>query len=144
MSTKPAVLATVPKTQEQPRPLTAIERAVVRRGHPRAMIVHLVGAIWAFYFLWVHNWIFAVVTVVVSGILGRILTTRMNTTLYARTVFGKLMLVHLNPFNVIVQLVGCAYLLYGVWTHAAVPIMIARSVVLIGHLWGWKRVHDAF
>ena len=54
------------------------------------------------------------------------------------------MLLHLRPGNVITQVVGGAMLVYGIWFHFATIILIATSLILAGHLWGWRKVHDAF
>lgn len=124
--------------------LTFMERTVVHRGDPRSMIFSLIGAIWAFYFLWMHNWFSALSAVVLSAVLGRLFSANLDENSYARTIMGKMQLLHLHPMNVIVQSMGVLYLIYAVWTHSGFAIMVASSIVLAGHLWGWHKVNDSF
>lgn len=144
MNTQPIFLPEYRKSQKvQPKAFTFLEHVVLHRGHPRFMIASMAGAIWAFYFLWMHAWIPAATSVVVSLLLGWILTINLKEALFARTVLGKIMLLHLHPVNLTIQLLAGAYLVYGVWTHSAIAIMAASSAILAGHLWGWDKVHDA-
>jgi hypothetical protein len=123
--------------------MTILERTFIRRGHPRWLILGMVGAIWAFYFLWLHNWASALVAIFVSGILGTLLTGRMNEERLAQTTLGKIMLLHLHPVNLAVQIAGFALLVYSVWIHSAMYMMVAISAILIGHMWGWSKVSEA-
>jgi len=141
MSTKP-ILVGDHRTQAavSPPKLTFMERAVLHRGDPRSMICSTIGAMWAFYFLWAQSWFFAVAAVVLSAALGRLLSSNLDEQNFANTLLGKIMLLQLHPFNLTIQTIGAIYLVFGVWTHSAPVIMIAASVVLAGHLWGWDRV----
>src|ERR1700674_3965600 len=86
--------------------MTILERTFIRRGHPRWLILGMVGAIWAFYFLWLHDWASALVAIFVSGILGTLLTGRMSEERLAQTTLGKIMLLHLHPVNLSLQIAG--------------------------------------
>jgi hypothetical protein len=123
--------------------MTTLERIFIRRGHPRWLILGMVGAVWAFYFLWVHNWESALVAIFVSGILGTLLTGRMSEERLAQTTLGKIMLLHLHPVNLSLQIAGFALLVYSVWIHSPMYIMVAISAILIGHMWGWSKVSEA-
>jgi hypothetical protein len=50
--------------------MTYVERMIVRRGHPKHIIVGIVAFLWVVYFLWQHNWIWAAAAVVLSAVLG--------------------------------------------------------------------------
>jgi hypothetical protein len=54
--------------------LTFFQRAILRRGHPRHIIARTIGSIWAFYFLWQHNWSATLAAIAVSGLFGRLAT----------------------------------------------------------------------
>lgn len=123
--------------------MTNLERIFVRRGHPKHIIVAAVGGMWGLYFLWFHNWIWALATVLVSAVLGRILTRGMKEESLAQTTLGGIMLLHLHPLNLLVQVAGFALLVYGVWIHSTIYIMAAASLILLGHSWGWHKVNDA-
>jgi hypothetical protein len=123
--------------------MTFLERAFVRRGHPKNVIVAVVGAIWGLYFLWIHDWIWALATVVLSAAVARFLTYGIREENLAQTTLGKIMLLHLHPMNLIVQTAGFGLLIYSIWTHSAILVMAAVSIILFGHLWGWHKVNDA-
>jgi hypothetical protein len=123
--------------------MTILERTFIRRGHPRWLILGMVGAIWAFYFLWLHDWASALVAILVSGILGTLLTGRMSEGRLAQTTLGKILLLHLHPVNLSLQVAGFALLVYSVWIHSSMYIMVAISAILIGHMWGWSKVSEA-
>lgn len=123
--------------------MTFLERAFVRHGHPKDIIVAVVGAIWGFYFLWIHNWIWALAAVLLSAIVARIVTHGMREENLAATTLGKIMLLHLHPMNMMVQIAGFGLLIYSIWTHSEILIMAAVSIILFGHLWDWHKVNDA-
>ena len=144
MSTRPMLKSQGVQYEQSSSPhLTYIQRAILRRGPPRHIIIGIVGGIWTFYFLWMHNWIWAVATLLVSTILGRVATSGVNERKLAHTKLGKIMLLHLHPANIVIQSFGIAALLYGGWIHSTAVIMAAVSIILFGHLWGWHDVHDA-
>jgi len=123
--------------------MTYLEKTVVRRGHPKHIIVAIVGFIWVIYFVWTHNWAWAAGVALLTVVTGWILTFGIREELLANTLIGKIMLLHLHPMNLAVQGVGFAILMYGVWIHAAVFALIGASFVFLGHLWGWKKVSEA-
>jgi hypothetical protein len=77
----------------------------------------MVGFLWAVYFLWRHDWPWALGVVLASVVLGRVLTSGTGEEGLAQTVLGKIMLLHLHPMNLTVQVAGFGILLYGVWIH---------------------------
>lgn len=122
--------------------MSYFEREILHYAHPKQMILRMVGAIWGLYFLWLHNWVGVLAVIVAGEILGRILTRGMNEEGMAQTIWGKIMLIHLHPVNLLVQIVGGIVLIYGVWIHSAIYIMAAMSIILIGHMWGWHKVSE--
>jgi hypothetical protein len=98
--------------------MTYVERMIVRRGRPKHIIVGIVAFLWVVYFLWQHNWIWAAAVVVLSAVLGRLSTSGTKEETLARTLLGKIMLLHLHPVNLMLQMAGFALLLYGVWVHS--------------------------
>ena|ERR1700674_79285 len=122
--------------------MTVLQRAIVRHGHPRRIIVGVVSLIWVLYFLWVHNWTWAAVALAVGLALGRLVTLGMQEEQLAQTTLGKILLLHLHPMNVLLQSIGFAVLLCSFWIHSAMYMLLAISVILIGHMWGWHRVNE--
>jgi hypothetical protein len=123
--------------------MTYLEKAIIRRGHPKHIILGMVGFLWAVYFLWQHDWAWALGVVLASAILGRVLTSGTREERLAQTVLGKIMLLHLHPMNLTVQVAGFGILLYGVWIHTLMHVLVGTSLVLLGHMWGWHRVNEA-
>jgi hypothetical protein len=123
--------------------MTYVERMIVRRGHPKHIIIGIVAFLWAVYFLWQHNWIWAAAIVVLSAVLGRLSTSGTKEETLAQTLLGKIMLLHLHPVNLTLQMAGFALLLYGIWMHSTPYIMAATSMVFLGHMWGWHKVNEA-
>ena len=123
--------------------MTYMERMVIRRGHPKHIIVGIVGFLWFVYFLWQHDWTWALAVAVLSVVMGRLLTSGTKDESLAPTLLGKIMLLHLHPMNLSVQIAGFAVLLYGIWFHSTIYIMLATSIVLLGHMWGWHKVNEA-
>ena len=123
--------------------LTYLERIVIRRGHPRHIILGIVGFLWTVYFVWRHHWVWALGVVLTSDILGRVVTAGTREESLGQTLLGKMTLLHLHPLNLTVQFAGFVILLYGIWIHALVHILVGASLVLLGHMWGWHKVNEA-
>lgn len=123
--------------------MTLSERIIIRNGHPRRIIVGSIALIWTLYFLWFHNWVGAAIALIVGGPLSRFATQRMHEEQLAQTTFGKILLLHLHPANVIGQSIGFATLLCSVWIHSGRSIALGVSIILLGHMWGWHKVNQA-
>lgn len=123
--------------------LSFTQRMLIRRAHPRYLIAGIVGAIWAFYFLWQHNWSWAVGVILMSAIAGGMLTSNVSEEYLAETTLGKIMSIHLHPANIAIQSLGLIFLVYGIWIHSALFTMGAVSAILVGHMWGWEKVNPA-
>ena len=123
--------------------MTYMEKMVIRRGHPKHIIVGIVGFLWFVYFIWQHDWTWALAVAVLSVVMGRLLTSGTKDESLAPTLLGKIMLLHLHPMNLSVQIAGFAVLFYGIWFHSTIYIMLATSIVLLGHMWGWHKVNEA-
>ncbi|HEV2490854.1 MAG TPA: hypothetical protein VGT03_13695 [Candidatus Acidoferrales bacterium] len=123
--------------------MSYFEREMLHHAHPKQIIFRMIGAIWALYFLWLHNWVWVLAVILITEIIGRTLSRGMNEESMAQTTWGKIMLIHLHPLNLLVQIAGGVVLIYAVWMHSGIYIMAATTIILIGHLWGWHRVSEA-
>jgi hypothetical protein len=119
------------------------ERSVVRSGHPRRIIVGVITLIWVLYSLWFHFWAWAAVALVVGLAFGVLATAGMNVEELGQTMLGKILLLHLHPANVALQTFGFGILLYSFWAHSTVVMLLAISVILLGHVFGWHKVNHA-
>jgi hypothetical protein len=123
--------------------MTFFERSVVRSGHPRRIIIGAITLMWVLYSLWIHVWAWAVVALIVGVAFGLLATAGMNVEELGQTILGKILLLHLHPVNVALQACGFAVLLYAFWVHSAVLMLLAISVILVGHMFGWHKVSHA-
>lgn len=120
--------------------MTFFERIFAQHAHPTKLILETLGALWAVYFLWQQNWIWALIFVIVLPILGTILVWGKNEEQLSQTTLGKFMLTHTHPLNALFHIIGAVPLAYGLWVHSALYIFLGISGVVIGHLWGWERL----
>jgi hypothetical protein len=130
--------------REEVKAMTLLQKAVLRSGHPRRVIVGVVSLIWVLYFLWFHNWVWAVTVLAVGVVMGATATLGMHEDQLAQTTLGKILLLHLHPVNMVLQGTGVVLLFYSAWAHSGVGILAAVSLILLGHLRGWHRVNEAF
>lgn len=123
--------------------MTFLQKFMLSRGHPRQIILHMVGGIWTVYFLWQHEWMWALGCFAVSELISETLSTQTGAETLAQTTLGKLMLLHANPMNFLIQSLGGVLLVYCIWMHSLTGIMIASSLILLGHFVGWSKVNSA-
>lgn len=124
--------------------MTSMERHILRHGHPRHIIVAVVAMIWSTYFFWQHELALALWTIAGGVALARLVTFGMQEDEFAQTTLGKILLLHLHPANIVLQALGYALAMFGVWEHQAVLIMSGTTLVFFGHMWGWRKVNTAF
>ena len=107
-------------------------------AHPIKFIAEILGVIWSVYFLWHHNWIGAVIVSLVGFLLSTLLLWKQPIDHLATTSLGKVMSVYGTPFNFLLYNLSALPVIYGLWTHDALFILIGLSILLLPHLWGWK------
>ena len=107
-------------------------------AHPVKFIAEILGAIWSVYFLWHHNWIWAVIVSLIGFLLSTLLLWNKQVDHLATTSLGKVMLVYGTPFNFLLYNLSALPVIYGLWIHDALFILIGLSILLLPHLWGWK------
>lgn len=118
-------------------PVNWIKKYVLLRSHPRAVIVEAVGIVWTLYFLWMRDWRLAITAFVISRIISLGSTFNEDISKLTHSVLGKFALLHLNPFNFLIQMFGVVFLIFGVWNHIEETILVGISFVLLGNLFGW-------
>jgi hypothetical protein len=116
----------------------------VKRSHPASLFMDTVGLIWFTYFFWAHNWQLGLGIYLLMRLLSSFATLDCDTENLSQTTIGKIALLHLNPANFIIQVVGLVVTYYGVWQHSVVNILIGISAILVGHVFGWEKVDARF
>ncbi len=116
-----------------------MEKFLVRRFHPRKIILDLIGFVWAVYFLWLKQWQSSLLCVLTFSLLGLYFTRNVNLEEMGDTTLGKLGLLHTHPMNFALNILGLFPLAVGIWRHFPEYIIIGFSIVLLGHFFGWSK-----
>lgn len=124
--------------------LTALDRYFLRRAHPTSLFVEAAGISWVVHFFWNHLWVEALLVFLFTRIIANIVAFRSNPEALAQSGLGRIALLHAQPVNMLVQLVGGFGFFYGLWTHEVKVILGGISIVMLGHLIGWHRVDRHF
>ena len=101
---------------------------------PQYLIFDGLGSVWALYFVWQHQVILALVSLVVLGSVAQLLVLKKNEEAYADTPLGRFALSHLAPWSITFHILGYAVLIYSFWIHSGFYILLASSLILLGHL----------
>jgi hypothetical protein len=123
--------------------LSTFQRLIVLRSHPLSVICDTIGLMWATYLLWHRQWQLALAIGVAARAVGFALVRGANVDAMARTTMGKMMLLHLRPFNLATQTVGALLTVWGVWEHATPIILAGLSLIVAAHAVGWTKVHPS-
>ena len=123
--------------------ISGFRRYILLRSHPLAIFWDVATGIWIVYFLWLHAWEVSLLLLVIERGFCWIALQRVNAEALGKTILGKLALLHLEPLNLIVQILGVGLLGWGIWMHETISILAGASIVLMGHTVGWGKVHDS-
>jgi hypothetical protein len=123
---------------------SGIERLVLRRFHPRRIMIDLAVAPWIAYFVWERDWVRATAIAVIFGGLGLASVWRTDPDKLATTTLGKIALLHLHPMNLALQTLSLFPILYGLWLHEGELILLGLSLLCAGHTFGWSKVDPRF
>jgi len=110
-------------------------KMLLQHAFPQYLIVSGLGSVWAIYFVWQHQIILALVsTIVFSHIVPTLLVLKKNEEAYADTFLGRFALSHLGLWSGVFHILGYSVLVYGFWLHSGFYILVAGSLILLGHL----------
>lgn len=112
---------------------------MLQHAHPAKFVAEILGILWCTYFLWIHNWIGAVISSVILFLGSTIALWNKPVEDLAETALGRIMLVYATPSNFIIYNVSALPVIYGLWTHRGLYIVAGYSLMLLPHLWAWKR-----
>lgn len=123
---------------------STLERFMLRKFHPQKILLDAIGAMWAVYFLWNHDWVTALSISAFCGLIGVVAVWNLNFQRMSETTLGRLALLHLHPFNITVQTLALVPIVFGIWSHSVEFILAGMTLLLIGHLFGWSRYDAKF
>jgi hypothetical protein len=112
---------------------------MLQHAHPAKFVAEILGVMWGFYFLWIHNWIGAVISSLILFLGSTIALWNKPVEELAQTSLGRIMLVYAKPLNFVIYNVSALPVIYGLWTHQGLFIIAGYSLLLLPHLWNWKR-----
>ena len=115
-----------------------IYRLMVLHAHPIKFVAEILGAMWSMYFLWRRNWIGAVIVSALGFLLSTILLWNKPIEGLVTTQLGKIMAVYATPLNFMLYNLSALPVIYGLWTHSVVFILLGYTILLLPHLWAWK------
>lgn len=100
--------------------------------NPINSLVYVFGFIVAAYGLWINSWSIIIVSIaiLVAGYLfsyGKKLS------------FNDLIDRHKNPTNGLLHILGFAVAIYGIWQHDWNVIIFAVIILIVGHLFPYKK-----
>ena len=112
---------------------------MLQHAHPAKFVAEILGIIWCTYFLWIHNWIGAGISSLLLFLGSTIALWNKPVEDLAETALGRIMLVYATPSNFIIYNVSALPVIYGLWTHQGLYVVAGCSLLLLPHLWAWKR-----
>lgn len=119
-------------------------QVLLQHTHPKKLVLEIVGSIWTVYFLWNQNWVGAVISGIAVPILGSIIVWKEPTPpAVKRSSFARVIMSHAHPINLTFHIIGTAILIYGLWMHNTVMLLVGVSIAILGHAWGLKAGSDS-
>jgi hypothetical protein len=112
---------------------------MLQHAHPAKFVAEILGIISGTYFLWIHNWIGALISSVFLFLGSTSALWNKPTEDLADTALGKIMLVYATPSNFVIYNVSALPVIYGLWTHQGLYIVAGYSLLLLPYLWARKR-----
>jgi len=116
-----------------------LRKHMLQHAHPAKFVAEVMGIMWGIYFLWQQSWIGAVVSSVLLFLGSSLLTWNESVESLADTPLGRVMLVYATPLNFLIYNVSALPVIYGAWTHQVLYIVAGYSLMLLPHLWWWRR-----
>jgi hypothetical protein len=89
-----------------------------------------------------QNWVAALTIVLVMELGGLYFTRNIIPELIAQTTIGKIGLLHTHPYNLALNIIGIIPFIYGLWIHSQEMILVSLSLIILGHFFGWSKVHS--
>jgi hypothetical protein len=112
---------------------------MLQHAHPAKFVAEILGILSCTYFLWIHNWIGAMISGVILFLGSTIALWNKPVENLADTALGKIMLVYASAFNYFIYNVSSLPVIFGLWTHQVLYVVAGYSLLLLPHLWSWKR-----
>lgn len=123
--------------------MNKLEKLYGQHANPITLILHIIGFMWAIYFLWQGNWILALIFIIILPLIGGIygiLDERGKK--IPLTPFRKCLMGHTRPLSILFQIPGYVFMVYGVWVHSNFYILLSISSFLLATLFACTKKGD--
>lgn len=119
-----------------------IRKYLLLHAHPTKFVAEILGVIFSVYFLWNHNLTAAVIASIAFFLLSSLLLWNkpINLNSLAESPLGRGMLIYSTPFRFFLYNFSVLPLIYGLWVHKSLYIIIAIVILFSPHLWGWEKL----
>ncbi len=144
MKTQLVSIQDYPLSRLEVNDLSMFERWALMQYHPRNLFFRAVSLIWLAYFIWHRDWPSAIFIGAVLNIAGFLSVRDVDLQALSETVLGKLAILHIQPANFTLQIVGLALSVWGLWYHSLEYSLLGLSSLLLGHSFGWKKIDRRF
>lgn len=116
------------------------KKLIVAHAYPPKLILDSIGLMWSLHFVWERMWVQAVGAAVVFSSIGTFLARKVDKEALASTRPGRFFLELFSPGNALIQLVGYATIVFGVWARSTFYVLIGISIVLFVYAAVSRRV----
>ena len=117
-----------------------IERIMLQHADPIKLACDCIGIVLCIYFLWVNNLLLALILLFGLSILGNILVWKSDIKKLSETALGKWMLGQAQPLNLIFRTIGFFILLFGIWKHYFLIMIIGIIIIVLARFYGAKKI----
>jgi len=101
---------------------------MLQHAHPAKFVAEILGVILGTYFLWINNWIGAVISSVILFLGSTIVLWNKPIEDLAETALGRIMLVYATPSNFVIYNVSPLPVIYGLWRHQGLYVVACYSL----------------
>ncbi len=115
-----------------------IECIMLQHANPIKLTSDCIGIVLCFYFLWVNDLLLALILLFGLSVMGNILVWKIDIKKISETTLGKWMLVQAQPLNLILRTIGFVIVLFGLWRHSFLFIILGIIIIALARLLGTK------
>lgn len=122
--------------------LTFQEKILIRHAHPISFTAHLIGLLWAGYFLWMGSfWIAILIFILTIGIGEGVGWLDRYYIFSPENInkFQKFLLTVYHPLNFISHIAAFIFIMYGLWRHSGALIIFGITLIPFGYLIPWVK-----
>jgi len=124
------------------KPLTFIDRLLARHAHPVSFTFHIIGMMWAGYFLWIGSLTIAILCFIIIVGIGEVVGYLDRFYIFSEenlNQFQQSLIRIYHPLNLVLHVLAFISIYSGLWKHSAPCILIGLTLIPIGYLIPWLK-----